>query len=439
MKNFKNSFRLISTTTLAAVLAACGGGNDAATLPVIDSPKPSVLSSGTAAIGSPIVGGQVTMKCASGSAHAAITEVAGTWTASLKATDYPCAIQVTGGTVGGKTFSGSLYSAAMGAGTANITPLTDLLLATMVGQLPATWYNSVTNGNLAGTLTPASITTSLAKVKVALLTLPGKLSFPDNFDPITTSFNAVKGNEVDDFLEVYGVALAAAGLTQEEAGKAASAGTALTKEAFALTAFTTPNLTTIKMGSSKNLDNTFSLSISDPNRGNITTKASLNTDGNIVSVTHGSPFNGFVSLMGNRIGQLCTGNVGGFNDHMASQYVYVSSDLMEVTDPAELFGKSFDEYEDCAAYGTSQITANGNFIFTEKASGKNDSPDVNFVQALTAGGYVNSASGSLVRGRVYKTKDASPTYLYVIVSTKLGATTPELNADTDYVVMGISH
>jgi hypothetical protein len=28
---------------------------------------------------------------------------------------------------------------------------------------------------------------------------------------------------------------------------------------------------------------------------------------------------------------------------------------------------------------------------------------------------------------------------YVIVSTKLGATTPELNADTDYVVMGISH
>lgn len=53
--------------------------------------------------------------------------------------------------------------------------------------------------------------------------------------------------------------------------------------------------------------------------------------------------------------------------------------------------------------------------------------------------YVNSAGGSLVRGKVYKTKDASPTYLYVIVSTKLGATTPELNADTDYVVMGISH
>ncbi|WP_312438519.1 hypothetical protein [Janthinobacterium sp.] len=439
MKNFKNSFRLISTTTLAAVLAACGGGNDAVTPPVIDSPKPSVVSSGTAAIGSPIVGGQVTMKCASGSRLSAVTEAAGTWTASLKATDYPCVIQMTGGTVGGKTFTGSLYSAAMGAGTANITPLTDLLLATMVGQLPATWYASATNGNLAGSITPTTTSAGMAKVKAALSTLPGKLSLPDNFDPVTTGFNAVKGNEVDDLLEVYGAVLTAAGLTQEDAGKAASAGAALTKEAFALTAFTTPNLTTIKMGSSKNLDDTFSLSISDPNRGNITTKAARNTDGNIVSLNHGSPFNGFVSLMGNRIGQLCTDNTGGFNGHMASQYVYVSSDLMEVTDPTELFGKSFDEYEDCAAYGTSQITANGNFIFTEKASGKSDSPDVNFVQALTSGGYVNSAGGSLVRGKVYKTKDASPTYLYVIVSTKLGATTPKLNADTDYVVMGISH
>lgn len=124
---------------------------------------------------------------------------------------------------------------------------------------------------------------------------------------------------------------------------------------------------------------------------------------------------------------------------MASQYVYVSSALMEVTEPAELFGKSFDEYEDCTVYGTSQITANGNLIFTEKSSGKSDSPDVIFIQVLTSRGYVNSADSSLVRGKVYKTKDGGLTYLYVIVRTKLGATTPELNADTDYVVMGISH
>lgn len=91
----------------------------------------------------------------------------------------------------------------------------------MVGQLPATWYASSTNGNLAGSITPTTTSAGMAKVKAALSTLPGKLSLPDNFDPVTTGFNAVKDNEVDDLLEVYGAALTAAGLTQEDAGKAA--------------------------------------------------------------------------------------------------------------------------------------------------------------------------------------------------------------------------
>ncbi|MCY1237611.1 hypothetical protein D9M72_503150 [compost metagenome] len=214
---------------------------------------------------------------------------------------------------------------------------------------------------------------------------------------------------------------------------------ALTKEAFSLTAYTTPNLTAIKMGTSKNLDDTFGISIPDLNRGNYTARASIDADGNLSALSAGSSFNGYVSLLGNRIGQLCTANKGGMNSAMASQYVYVSSELTEVTDATELFDKNFTEYEDCASYGTSQIRADGAFIFTETASGNSNSPDLNFAQAMASSGRVNAENGSVIRGKVYKhAVGGVTTYVYLIVSTKQGTSTPVLNGETDYVVMGVS-
>ncbi len=119
---------------------------------------------------------------------------------------------------------------------------------------------------------------------------------------------------------------------------------------------------------------------------------------------------------------------------MASQYVYVSSDLQEVTDPSELYGKKFTDYEDCASYGTSEIRADGAFIFTETASGNSDEPDLKFAQALTSNGLVDAKNGSVVRVNVYKyTAAGVTTYVYILVSTKQGSTTPALNGETDFL------
>jgi hypothetical protein len=124
---------------------------------------------------------------------------------------------------------------------------------------------------------------------------------------------------------------------------------------------------------------------------------------------------------------------------MASQYVYVSSELQEVTDPSELYGRKFQDYEDCASYGTSEIRADGAFIFTETASGNSDEPDMNFAQALTRNGLVDAKNGSVIRVKVYKyTAAGVTTYAYVLVSTKQGSTTPALNGETDYVTIGVS-
>lgn len=133
------------------------------------------------------------------------------------------------------------------------------------------------------------------------------------------------------------------------------------------------------------------------------------------------------------------GQQGRHESKMASQYVYVSSELTEVTDATELFGKNFVEYEDCASYGTSKIRADGAFIFTETASGDSNEPDLSFAQALTGNGRVDAANGSVIRGKVYKyAVGGVTTYVYLIVSTKQGTSTPVLNGETDYVVMGVS-
>ena len=109
---------------MAAVLAACGGGgsSNSGTGGNTDTPAPSTsTASGVAAIGAPIVGGKVSLKCASGATATATTGTDGTWKVSLKSSDYPCVIRVDGGQADGKALPTALHSVVTGAGIANIT------------------------------------------------------------------------------------------------------------------------------------------------------------------------------------------------------------------------------------------------------------------------------------------------------------------------------
>ncbi|MGD7258477.1 hypothetical protein ACQCQU_26250, partial [Ralstonia pseudosolanacearum] len=168
--------------------------------------------------------------------------------------------------------------------------------------------DSVKPAALGAAITADALASAKGKLIAALATLPGKPSLPNGFDPLTSRFNAVKGDAGDTLLESYATALTAAGLSQADAASNTASGTAMTQQAYAATAFTTPGLTTIEMGSSVNLDGTFGIAIADPNRGQFTARTIIDANGNVTSFTNAGQFTSIVSLLGNRVGQLCTAN-----------------------------------------------------------------------------------------------------------------------------------
>ena len=426
----KNTFKLAAVTAMALALAACGGGGggDSASNGGAQQ-QPQVANSGVAAIGSPIVGGTVTFKCASGDSHTATTAENGSYTVYGNADDYPCVVQVQGGQANGKALQTPLYSVAPAPGTANVTPLTDLMVSAMAGQAPTDFFNSATAGSLSGNITSDKLASSLVKVKAAIGTLPGQLKLADGFNPINSQFGAVKGDTNDALLDQYATALTAAGLTQADASaKTASADTSLTKQAFSAVAFTTPQLTNFTIGSAINLDDTFGIAITDPNRGSLTAKAQIDANGNVTSFTDAGSFTGVVSTLGNRVGMLCANN----NGQSMGQYVFASSDLTEVTDPTELAGKQFTEYQDCAIKDTATFDASGNVQYS------NGESDTNVFQAFQSAG--KTVDGSIVHYKAYKgTINGQLTYVYLLVSNQVGSNAAVIDGQTNYVMVGVQN
>ncbi|CAK0406024.1 cell wall surface anchor family protein [Burkholderia pseudomallei] len=417
------------------LLAACGGGGGSST----GGGATSVNTTGTAAIGSPIVGGTVALKCASGTTTSTTTGSDGSWTISLKASDYPCVAEVSGGQANDVALTSVLHSVLAAPGVTNITPLTDIMVGVLGKQAPSTWFANVSKGDLASSITTANLNSALDKLKTALASLPGRPSLPDGFNPLNTAFKAQSGDAGDDLLESYGASLTASGLTQSEAAVDTANGQALTQQANSATAYTTPGLTAIQMGSSVNLDGTFAIAIADPNRGKFTAKATIDADGNVTSFTDAGQFKAVVSLLGNRVGELCTANgVGSVVAGQPGQYVYVSSDLTEVTDLTELNGLVFSEYEDCVKSGTMAFV-NGSSTFTD-TNGKQDAPNTNVAQALTAAGLADSANHSVEHAKIYKyTANGVTKYAYITVNSTTGIDDPlTFDIDTKYVTIGLS-
>lgn len=409
---------------MAAVLAACGGGggdsSNSGSGGNTDTPAPSTsTASGVAAIGAPIVGGKVSLKCASGTTATTTTGADGTWKVSLKSSDYPCVIRVDGGQADGQALPTALHSVVMGAGIANITPLTDLMVGILSSSNPKTWFDSATNGDLSSKISEAALNNAQDGLKTTLASLPGKPALPDGFNPVTSSFNAQKGDDGDDLLESYGAALTSAGLTQTEAANNASTGKPLTTEAFAGTAFTFPDMTTFRAGAAKLLGGDYVLSIPDPVRGLVTTSASVDTEGNVTQV--GLPLVKVASLMGNRIAQYCKGEAGAMGAQQRGFYAYISEDWTPVTDTKELHGKVFNDYEDCVNTGTVEFLPDDSVVFTEHGQAP-DSPDFGFSKALTEAGMEDKDENALVHAKAYKiTLNGKTTYAYISVATSISS------------------
>lgn len=123
------SLQFGSIVLATSALVACGGGTSTGSSPV-------GTVNGTAAVGAALANASITLACKNGSGSATANSN-GAYTATF-AFDGPCAITATGGAI-------TIHSFAAGAGTFNVTPLTELLLDYLAGQLGTT-----VSGLLAG-------------------------------------------------------------------------------------------------------------------------------------------------------------------------------------------------------------------------------------------------------------------------------------------------
>lgn len=174
------------------LLSACGG--DGGT-----SGNGITSISGTAASGAALTSGTVDLSCKDGLTKTGIAiSATGTWATTVPTVNLPCAVKASDGT-------DTYYSFTVGNGSSivtNVTPLTTLTLAQILGSVPATLFSTLTATDLAK-LNSAAITAAIAALNTAL----ASYALPANFNPVTTPLTAATagqtGNGYDRLLDQF--------------------------------------------------------------------------------------------------------------------------------------------------------------------------------------------------------------------------------------------
>jgi hypothetical protein len=136
-----------------SLLCACGGGGR----------PPIATVQGTVAVGAALANASVQLACKNGS-DSTTSNANGAYVATFNF-DAPCVITATSGSV-------TLNSIASGGGTYNVTPLTELLLSYLAGQLGTT-VNGLVTGLTTNSSFQAALTnsTTIANAETAVATL----------------------------------------------------------------------------------------------------------------------------------------------------------------------------------------------------------------------------------------------------------------------------
>ncbi len=215
MKNIK----LICTFAFTSLLVACGGGGGGST----GATNTSLTVSGVAATGAAISGGAVEAKCVAAPNSAATTSTVtgsattnadGSYSLSVSNAAQPCILKATDPV--SKLELHSLLDA--GSTTANITPITNLVVANAVGDDPTTAFSNFSQTHQQK-ITSSNITTAVANIKAltAELGTDADMSSVDimkgNFTPATAN---AAGDASDKKIDALMAALAASDKTIAE-------------------------------------------------------------------------------------------------------------------------------------------------------------------------------------------------------------------------------
>jgi hypothetical protein len=182
--------RVMPAAALAAMLTACGGGGGSG-----GSATATATVAGTAATGAAIASGTVTLQCISGKTSSATTGSDGSFSIDVTGVTLPCV-----GRVDYKDSTNTaqkLHTFISAAGTANITPVTDLLVANLTSGTAADAFDKF-DATKAKAFTAAQVKTAADSVKTYLKNTLGvdTTNLPD--DPVGTKLAAKTGSSTGD-------------------------------------------------------------------------------------------------------------------------------------------------------------------------------------------------------------------------------------------------
>jgi len=215
----------------AAVLNACGGGSSATAPAPAPASAPAALAvSGTAATGNAMAGAKVELKCSGGGATVTAASN-GTYTASITGAAAPCMLRAT-------SSDGSIvyHSAVSTTGTsvvANITPLTELVVAAALGD--PTQVDAAFNSIATNAAPPASLTSQLSTATATVIsTLSSAGITLTGIDPTTTPLVAAtpsttSSDKQDNAIDTVMANLAANQSSIAELGSAMTIGASTTQ------------------------------------------------------------------------------------------------------------------------------------------------------------------------------------------------------------------
>ena len=181
------SIAVLSVVLSTLLSSGCDGfsGGDSSSISM--APAGSTLS-GTASAGAPIIGSVTIKDSAAPSANQKTVTIAadGKYTIDVSGLAAPFMLRADG-TVGGRSYS--LYSAAVAAdlnGTINVTPLTDLIVANVAGQIAGAYFAA---GNFS-TLTSADLSAQESALRARLQPILAAAGVSASTDLLRSSFAA---------------------------------------------------------------------------------------------------------------------------------------------------------------------------------------------------------------------------------------------------------
>ena len=205
--------KFLAVVLSSCVLVACGGGGSSSTPGAQDTPADLTVS-GTAATGKAIAGAPISAKCQVG-IGTATTIADGTYSLVVAGGKLPCLLQITDPADGSK-----LHTVATGSGSAasaNITPLTEMLTARVLGNEPSVFFAAFDASVATSKVTTTTVKAAQTDVGTVLT---GTVDTSPLGDFISTPLKAATqgnltgGDAQDKLLDALRIKINAAQLTQ---------------------------------------------------------------------------------------------------------------------------------------------------------------------------------------------------------------------------------